>query len=332
MRDLPQRLNTTAAAALLLAAATCAGAEQPFAPYSQPIPDTALDIAMVPVTGGSFTMGSPEDEPGRSAAEGPRHEVIVDDFWMGQYEINWQQYNVFVQRDANFNKLADPASLKALAIDGVTGATAPYMEMSMGMGKEGYPAINLTQYAALNYARWLSARTGQFYRLPTEAEWEYACRAGTDSAWSFGALATQADDYAVHKGNSGGKYATTGSRQPNPWQLYDMHGNVAEWTMDQFAADYYAGSPADNPWNRPTTLYPRVARGGSWTHDINQARCAARLPSDPLWKDFDPQIPRSLWWHTSAPFIGFRLVRPRVQPSAEEIRNYWLEALDDYGN
>jgi formylglycine-generating enzyme required for sulfatase activity len=203
--------------------------------------------------------------------------------------------------------------------------------MSFGMGKDGFPAVNVTQHAALQYARWLSAKTGRFYRLPTEAEWEYACRAGTDTPWSFGAAATTAGNYAIYQDNSEDRYAQTGSRKPNPWRLYDMHGNVAEWTMDQFAPDFYASSGRDNPWNRPIELYPRVARGGSWLDPIEQLRCAARRPSATNWKERDPQIPKSQWWLTNAPFVGFRLISPRVQPSADEIARYWLEAIEDYG-
>jgi formylglycine-generating enzyme required for sulfatase activity len=307
-------------------------AQGEFSPFKQAIPDTDQVIAMVPVEGGSFTMGSPEDEQGRDASEGPRHEVSVADFWMGQYEINWQQYELFVYRDEdNFNKLAPQQQLDALAIDGVTGATAPYVEMSYGMGKQGYPAINVTQYAALQYARWLSAKTGRFYRLPTEAEWEYACRAGTTTPWSFGGDAGSAGDYTVYKDNSEHRYAKTGSRQPNPWQLYDMHGNVAEWTLDQFDPTFYASSSGDNPWNRPTELYPRVVRGGSFRDPLEQTRCAARRPSATVWKERDPQIPKSNWWLTNAPFVGFRLVSPRVQPGPEEIQRYWLEAIEDFG-
>jgi len=303
-----------------------------FNAFEQPIPGTSQSIAMVPISGGRFNMGSPEDEPGRSSAEGPLHPVQVGDFWMGQYEINWQQYELFVYRDeAEFGKLVEPEKLQNLAIDGVTGATAPYAEMSFGMGKDGYPAVNVTQYAALQYARWLSARTGHFYRLPTEAEWEYACRAGSTTAFSFGDTPDIASDYAVYKANSNGGYARPGSRKPNPWRLYDMHGNVAEWTMDQFDPGFYADVDADNPWNRPSTLYPRVARGGSWIDEPDQLRCAARRPSAANWKERDPQIPKSLWWLTNAPFVGFRLVRPRIQPDADEIGSYWLEAIEDYG-
>lgn len=313
-----------------LACGQAAAAE--FTAYSQPIPDSEQTMAMVPISGGTFSMGSADSEPGRQASESPQRRVSVDDFWMGQYEVNWQQYELFVYRDeASFNKLASAERLAALAIDGVTGATAPYVEMSFGMGKEGYPAVNVTQYAALQYARWLSAKTGHFYRLPTEAEWEYACRAGTHTPWSFGLDTDEAGDFAVYADNSDEQYATPGSRKPNPWNLYDMHGNVAEWTMDQFDPGYYARAESNNPWNRPTELYPRVARGGSWMDNLEHLRCAARRPSAANWKERDPQIPKSDWWLTNAPFVGFRLVRPRVEPTPEEIEQYWLEAIEDYG-
>jgi len=303
-----------------------------FTAYVQAIPDTDQSIAMLPIRGGSFTMGSPDSEPGRQPAEGPQRTVSVGDFWMGQYEINWQQYELFVYRDeASFDSLVSDERLAALAIDGVTGATAPYVEMSFGMGKEGFPAVNMTQYAALRYARWLSARTGHFYRLPTEAEWEYACRAGTETPWSFGENAVAAPEHAVYADNSDDRYATTGSRKPNAWGLYDMHGNVAEWTMDQFDAEFYQHAGNDNPWNPPTALYPRVARGGSWADPLPQLRCAARTASAANWKERDPQIPKSKWWLTNAPFVGFRLVRPRVQPDPQAVAEYWLEAIEDYG-
>lgn len=303
-----------------------------FQAFEQSIPGTDQSFSMLPIHGGRFAMGSTEDEPGHASAESPRHDVSIADFWMSKHEINWQQYEPFVYRDeAQFKVLAAPAQLQSLAIDGVTGATAPYSDMSFGMGKDGFPVVNATQYAALQYARWLSAKTGRFYRLPTEAEWEYACRAGTTTPWSFGSDPAAASEYAIFSDNSDDRYARTGTRKSNPWGLYDMHGNVAEWTMDQFAQGFYAQSTDDNPWKRPTDLYPRVARGGSWLDDIQELRCAARLPSSPAWKERDPQMPKSKWWLTNAPFVGIRLVSPRVQPSTERVNQYWLEAIEDYG-
>ncbi len=307
-----------------------ASAAADFAPFSVRLPAAAPAIEMLPVSGGRFLMGSPESEVGRDASESPQHEVSVGDFWMSRFEIDWQQYELFVYRDAaEFGRRAPAATLEALAIDAVTGATAPYADMSFGMGKAGYPAINITRHAAQAYARWLSARTGRFFRLPTEAEWEYACRGGTTTPWSFGAAADAAGEHAVHAGNSGGQYARTGTRAANPLGLHDMHGNVAEWTLDQFAA--YPDAAVQDPYNPPTDLYPGVVRGGSWMDEPAALRCAARRPSAPEWKERDPQLPKSLWWHTNAPFVGFRLVAPRVQPPPEELRRYWLEPMEDYG-
>ena len=319
--------------ALILLPGSPATAAVEFSGYSEPVPATEVAISMIPIQGGSFLMGSGSAEPGRTESEGPQHEVIVGDFWMGQFEVTWSQYQVFVYRDDDFGKLVSPEKLAELAIDGVTGASAPYTMTGMGdKDLDRHPATSITQHAALAYARWLSARTGRFYRLPTEAEWEYACRAGTDTAWSFGNDPADAQAYAVYRDNSNRGGEAVGSRKPNPWQLYDMHGNVTEWTMDQYDPAFYADSGKDNPVNLPKTLFPRVTRGGSWAHDVSLTRCAARLPSHPDWKAMDPQLPRSAWWHTDAPFVGFRLVRPRVQPGPEVIQRYWLEAIEDYGD
>ncbi|NND66878.1 MAG: SUMF1/EgtB/PvdO family nonheme iron enzyme [Halioglobus sp.] len=326
--DIPTPARHLALALLLLLPPAAQG--EAFEAFALALPGEARAIEMVPISGGSFVMGGPAGEAGRDASEVPQREVSVSDFWMSRFEIDWQQYELFVYRDdAEFNKRAPEHVLRALAIDGVTGATAPYADMSFGMGKAGYPAINITRYAAQAYARWLSARTGRFFRLPTEAEWEYACRAGTTTPWSFGADPGAMDEYAVHAGNSNGQYAPTGTRAANPLGLHDMHGNVAEWTLDQLAT--YAAQATHNPYRRPDALYPGVVRGGSWMDDPRALRCAARQPSAPEWKERDPQLPKSLWWHTNAPFVGFRLVAPRVQPPRAEIQKYWLDAREDYG-
>lgn len=302
-----------------------------FAAYIQAIPGSEESIELLPIPGGQFTMGSPATEAGRQGWEGPQHPVTVDDFWMARYELSWQQYELLVYRSDSFDQLTDAATLQRLAIDGVTGATAPYAEMSFGMGKEGYPTVNVTQYAALRYARWLSAKTGHFYRLPTEAEWEYACRAGTSSAWSFGDDPGALEAHGVFRDNSDKRYAKLGSKTANPWGLFDMHGNVSEWTVDAFDTDFYSEKNADNPWNPPSELYPRVVRGGSWIDPAEATRCAARHGSNANWKERDPQIPKSLWWLTNAPFVGIRLVRPRVPPSPTEVAKYWPEPIEDYG-
>lgn len=271
-------------------------------------------------------MGTDPSEEGKSD-EKPRTEVQIEDFWMGKYEITWDQFELFIFRD--MESLVAQEILDSLAIDAISSATSPYGDMTFGMGKEGYPAVSMTQYGAISFCKWLSAKTGDFYRLPTEAEWEYACLAGSSGPWTFGDDQGELEEHGWYKSNSEWKYQMVGQKKANAWGLHDMHGNVAEWTMDQYSEDYSEHS-SGYTWKVPETLYPRVVRGGSWRDGPGKLRCAARKKSSPLWKARDPQFPKSEWWHTNASFVGFRVVRPRVQPSAEEIARYWLEAIDDY--
>jgi len=212
--------------------------------------------------------------------------------------------------------------------------TKPYLDMTFGMGKEGHPVVGMTQYAAIQFCKWLYARTGVFYRLPTEAEWEYACRAGTESAYSFGDSPAELDAYAWFKGNSNETTHPTGTKKPNAWGLYDMHGNVAEWTIDQYIPDFYEqfkGKATDNPVAVPEKLYPHAIRGGAYNDEAAALRSANREGSDPNWKRIDPQIPKSNWWFPEAPFVGFRIVRPLNPPSAAEIEAYYNRApIPDY--
>jgi formylglycine-generating enzyme required for sulfatase activity len=295
--------------------------------YIQNIPGTPEVIEMAFIPGGTFSMGSPKSEQGHFGDEGPQHLVEVDPFWMGKFEITWDLYELFISRGIDKKRPAT-VSGKEVEIDvaAVSGATQPYTEMSFGMGVEGYPAICMTQLAAVKFCEWLSAMTGNFYRLPTEAEWEYACRAGTKTAYSFGDNPSNLDIFAWHEGNSGGAYHKVGQKEPNPWGLYDMHGNVSEWTLDEYVPTVYntrKRKTVDNPLQTPTKTYPRVVRGGAWSDKPNRLRSAARRPSSKKWKKRDPQIPKSLWWHTDAPFVGFRVVRPLETPSPLDQNKYW---------
>lgn len=279
---------------------------------------------MVAVEGGNFTMGVSDEDTTRKEDEKPVHNVELDDFWMGKYEISWEQYDTFVYTDLKNNQLVDSKTLNDLGIDALSGATPPYVDMSFNMGKGSSPAVNMTQYAALMFCKWLTAKTGLFYRLPTEAEWEYACKKGaTDKTESL-------DSVAWYKENSNEKYEKIGLKTPNALGIYDMLGNVSEWVLDQYSNIYYSKSPVKNPWNKPTDLYPRVLRGGSWKDTADKLCCTSRQPSKPIWKRRDPQIPKSNWWYTDAPFIGFRVVRPKTQPTKAEIEFYWLEAMIDF--
>jgi len=310
-----------------------------FKPYRQTITGSTVSFGMVPIPGGEFTMGSPAGEASRKADEGPQHKVKVDPFWMGSHEVSWNEYELFVYRAMELNAAStasgaqiaesQPANAKA---DAVSRPSPPYIDMTNGMGKDGFPAVNMTHYAALTYCKWLTEKTGVFYRLPTEAEWEYACRAGTTTAYSFGDDPQLLNDYAWSYQNSGSVYHKVGTKKPNPWGLYDMHGNAAEWTLDQYTPDTYAKAgkgTVSNPWIKADKLYPHAIRGGSWDDDPDRLRSAARLPSNPKWKQRDPQIPKSNWWFTDAPFIGFRVVRPAKQPSKEEIEKYFGGPIKD---
>ncbi len=303
-----------------------------FVAYTQKIPTSDLSFDMLPIKGGTFVMGSPANDPNRSKEEHLAHKVQVSDIWMGKYELTWDEYELWMlnlDKDNREYKKLETTEADELS-DGVTKPTAPYTDMTFGMGKSGYPAICMTQLSAKMYSMWLSARTGKFYRLPTEAEWEYACKAGTDTAYSFGNDKSELSKHSWHLGNSRFKYQKVGQKPANPWGLHDMHGNVWEWVLDQYAppADKAPTKLMVNPLVAPNTLYPRLVKGGSWDDGSARHRSAARMGSNLAWKQQDPQLPQSVWYHTDAIFVGFRLVRPREIPSLEEIEKFWPSEED----
>ena len=304
-------------------------------PYTNTIPGTRVSYVMVPIPGGEYVMGSPENEAGRKPDEGPQHKVKISPFWMEQCEVTWNEYELFMYPDEEKRTRATVASDSAgdKLADAITHPSKPYVEMSFGMGKDGFPAISMTQHAANKYCQWLSAKTGHFYRLPTEAEWEYACRAGTTTAYFFGNDPSKLSEYAWYEQNSDFKYQKVGRKKPNPWGLYDMCGNVVEWVLDQYDPDYYkqcvaAGSPALDPWNKATKPYPHSVRGGSWDDEASMCRSAARRGSDRSWKMQDPQLPKSIWYFSDAQWVGFRIVRPLKVPPPEQMQKYWTSGVE----
>ena len=296
--------------------------------YSGKVPLTGAAYEMVALAGGEFLMGSPASEPKRADDEGPQVKVTLAPFWIGKFEVTWDEYEPYmitqVDRAKNGARKDYNPQTHGL-VDAVSQPTQPYVEMSFGMGQKGYPAISMTQHGANKYCQWLSAQTGHFYRLPTEAEWEYACRAGTTTAYSFGDDPQLLGEHAWFYKNSNEKYQKVGLKKPNPWGLHDMHGNVMEWTADQYAPDYFKRiqDRPSNPLIRPETVYPRSVRGGGWDDDADKLRSAARRGSDESWKQQDPQLPKSIWYLTDAQWLGFRIVRPVEIPSVEEMDFYW---------
>ena len=288
--------------------------------YKVTIPNTTVTYTMAPVPAGEFLMGS--SGPGAPPDEQPQRKVRLDAFWMQTHEVTWDSYLMFMFADQA--KETGPDAI----VDALSRPTAPHLEMSFGRGNNGFPAISMTQHAANKYAQWLSARTGEYYRLPTEAEWEYACRAGSPA----GIPAAQLGDYAWFVSNSPtanfsrGTYHPVGTKKPNPWGLYDMLGNVMEWTLDQYTP--YSKAEAENPWVRSTTAYPHAVRGGSWNDEAAKVTCTARVASAASWKKLDPQLPKSVWYMTNAQWLGFRLIRPAKLPTAEEMYRAWNNGVE----
>ena len=335
-------------------------------PYIEKIPGTEVTFQMIPVPGGDFYLGSPEDEADRQADEGPQVRVRVEPFWMGRCEVTWAEYRSFMELYYAFKSLetlrmelaqegklaGQAASLKALnsflqkeslAVDGVTCPTPLYDPDTTYMAGDEpeQPAVTMTQFAAKQYTKWLSGITGKEYRLPTEAEWEYAARAGTATPYSFDD-GTSLNDYAWHADNSDDLTHPVGTKKPNPWGLHDMYGNAAEWVLDAYDDDHYekvsqgdSTSSIDQQkkiissidvikW--PKRIYPRSIRGGSYFDEASMCRSAARHKStDPDWNLSDPNLPKSPWWFTEyeSTGVGFRIIRPFAPMSDAEKKKVW---------
>ena len=277
--------------------------------YTEKIDDKA-SFDMVPIPGGTYLMGSPDNEKDRGDNEGPQHPVTVKPFWMAKCEITWDEYDIYWENRPKGPPQRPDISKKPDKLpDAITSPTPPYDDPTFGYGKKGFPVIAVTNHAAMEYCRWLSAKTGKQYRLPTEAEWEWACRAGTTTD-----DLAKLDEHEWYEKNSGDAPHPVGKKKPNPWGLHDIQGNVSEWCLDAYKKDFYSTLPKDKisimPFNPPTEdRYPNVVRGGSWNDGPEKCRSAVRRASDKTWLKRDPQRPQSIWWMTDADWVGFRVVR-----------------------
>ena len=302
--------------------------------YSQFLRDTSVQFSMTRISGGTFIMGSQDgDQETEERFEAPQHSVQLEPFWIGSHEVTWDEYNVFrLREDRQVRQLSQIEGDAAdLAADVLPHPEREYSDPTAGEPSAGRPAYRLTRFAAKSYCVWLSAKTGHFYRVPTEAEWEYACRAGTETPYFWGIEPDQAGDYAWiqdNKKNAGPH--PVGKKKPNPWGLYDMVGNVGEWCLDAYDKNYYATLKAE-PTGFPLRLADAdhklfVIRGGSIESDAPEWRSAARghLTTELEWTDRDPQFPKSRWWYPSQSeaWVGLRVVRPLRRPTAEEAIRY----------
>ncbi|QDV65704.1 Serine/threonine-protein kinase pkn1 [Crateriforma conspicua] len=311
-------------------------------PYTVRIPGTDIEFEMIPVSGGTYQMGSPDSEEDRNDDEGPQVKVEVAPMWVAKTEVTWQQYKEYMRMYSIFKDF-EARGERTVSDDNMTDAITAPTELydptfTYEYGEEPMqPAVTMTVYAAKQFTKWLSRITNQQFRLPTEAEWEYAARAGTTTAYSFGDTADDIDDYAWYFDNALDGPGLVATKKPNAFGLYDMHGNAAEWVVDLYSEDGYARLADKQPVDAiesvqwPETPWPAVARGGSWEMDPPDLRSAARLASnDDDWKSEDPNFPVSPWWHTSDPSrgVGFRLFRS-LEPLADEKINLFWDANDE---
>ncbi len=312
-----------------------------FVNYTEFIPGTSVSFEMVAVPGGTFEMGSPSDEQYRREDEGPAHTVTVSPFWMGRVEVTWNEFEAWynaTRAEGRTDTRISPAEAEAAGVDAITGATPPYVPPDQGWGRGNRPAITMTHHAAVQYTRWLSMVTGKRYRLPSEAEWEYAARAGTNTAYFFegepkqytanrfmnrvfGTNTEVIDSFTIHAGNSGMRTAEPSGLAPNQFGLINMLGNVREFCLDWYAPDVYqsrdGGSNVIDP-RGPSSGSEHVVRGGSYRSDPADLRIAARdRTNKQICFMTDPQIPKSLWWYSDCTDVGFRVVS-ELEPSEAE--------------
>jgi formylglycine-generating enzyme required for sulfatase activity len=281
--------------------------------YEETIPGTKVKFTMVPIPGGTYVRGSPPGEKGRKPDEGPQHPVEIKPFWMGACEVTWDEFDAYWRGRPGKKTDKDPEKPKTA--DAITRPTPPYADETFELGREGFPVICISHHTAMQYSRWVGMKTGKIYRLPTEAEWEWAARAGTTTPYFFGDDPKKLAEYAWYGDNADDRPHPVGKKKPSPWGLYDIYGNVTEWCLDHYKKDQYSSYKRDAVALQPVLLpterrFSHVVRGGGWADDAAGCRSAARRGSEQSWLKLDPQSPKSIWWLTSAEFVGFRIVRP----------------------
>jgi formylglycine-generating enzyme required for sulfatase activity len=233
----------------------------PEIPFWQDVPPAAFKFEMVPIPGSA--------------------DEHLKAFWISRTEITWEAFDVYVYR-------LDEGDPSPAGADATTRPSKPYLPPDRGFGHEGYAALSMSYKNAQGFCEWLSTRSGRKYRLPTEAEWEAACRAGTNGTYGFVDDPTRLADYAWFRENAEGKTHPVGRKLPGGYGLFDMQGNVAEWVTGE------DGQP--------------VLKGGSYRDGAPALTVDARQPSDKAWNASDPQVPKSRWWLADGPFVGFRVV------------------------
>ncbi len=302
-----------------------------FKNFAEKIPGTYIQFDMVAIPGGSYMIGSLEDEEYIRKDEHPQRNIKISPFWMGRIEVNWDEYLAFYKETAGEGRTEDQLGILKShpEVDAITGPTPPYGNPDQGWGRGSRPAITMNFFGALTYCQWLSQKTGKKYRLPTEAEWEYACRGGQESPYFFngepsdyseksllnrifGADTTNINSYAIYKMNSHKKSGLPKDVKPNPFGLINMSGNVKEFCSDFYSENTYKSYPSSGEIKDPkgpTEGKEHVIRGGSFKSDAADIRSAAReATKSKAWLITDPQMPKSRWWYSDCNDVGFRIV------------------------
>jgi len=302
--------------------------------FVEKIPGTTVFFEMIAIPEGSFELGSLDSESFRNTDEGPVKTVKVSKFWMGKTEVSWNEYLAFFKATVSEGRKEMSEQLIEADVDAITGPTPPWGAADQGWGKTTEPAITMTHYAAETYCKWLSLVTGKKYRLPTEAEWEYACRAGTKGSYFFegdprdfskntlknkifGPDTSTINSYIIYSLNSNGKTHIPSDVKPNPFGLLNMLGNVSEFCQDWYSPDSYVfllEGNINDP-RGPANGMEHVIRGGSFNSDAAELRCATRdYTRTEAWLITDPQIPKSIWWYSDCVNVGFRVVCEQNDP------------------
>jgi len=296
-----------------------------FKDFTETIPGTTVSFEMAALPEGTFNMGSPKDEPLRDDDEGPVREVKLSQFWIGKTEVTWDEYMAFFRATSSQGR-TEGQVVTSKNTDAISGATPPWGAPDQGWGKGSRPAITMSWHAANVYCQWLSKVTGKRYRLPTEAEWEYACRGKTGTPYFFagdprkftaegflrkllGPDTATIASYIIYSKNSGAMTAEPSGVKANPFGLKNMAGNVAEFCSDFYSEEYYkTDSLRTNP-KGPVRGLEHVIRGGSFKSDARDIRSAARdYTRTKEWLVTDPQMPKSIWWYSDCIDVGFRIV------------------------
>ena len=295
-----------------------------FKSFTEKIPGTSVTFDMVAIPGGQFPMGSPKNESRRKPDEGPLHPVKLTRFFMAKVEVSWDEYLEFFKATSSQGRKEAEENKN---VDAISGPTPPWGAPDQGWGKGPRPAITMSWKSANIYCKWLSKVTGKKYRLPTEAEWEYAARGGTKTPYFFegdakkytsegffkkilGADTTTIQEYVAYKENSKSQTFEPATVKANPFGLKNMLGNVYEFCSDFYSPTAYQTykKGAVDP-KGPKKGQEHVIRGGSFKSDAKDVRCAARdFTKTKAWLVTDPQMPKSVWWYSDCVDIGFRVV------------------------